>query len=142
LEQWQGRKHSLIGLFMCYIHIQSLTFVQWWVHLPYFVQLKNNNLQPNQQVKKKKVISDQQWYKPHMEASVTLLILETWMGFLNESMNMLDTPFPTIFFSSLTCSPHVVWTHSIHQIINAINSISLIPNYIPHFVHIVKIHIN
>ncbi len=43
-----------------------------------------------------------------MEAGVTLLILETRMGFLSESMNMLDTPFPTIFFSSLTCSPHVV----------------------------------
>jgi hypothetical protein len=43
------------------------------------VQCKNNNLKPNQQVKKKKVISDQQWYKPHMEAGVTLLILE-WVS--------------------------------------------------------------
>jgi hypothetical protein len=128
LEQWQGCKHSLIGVFMRYIHIQSLTFVQWSVRLPYLVRSKNNNLKPNQQVKKKKVISDQQWYKPHMEGSVTLLILETRMGFLSENMNLLDTLFPTIFFSSLTCSPHVVWTHSIHQIINAINSISLIPN--------------
>jgi len=47
------------------------------VHLPYFVQLKNNILKPNQQVKKKKVIFDQQWYKHHIEAGVTLLILET-----------------------------------------------------------------
>jgi hypothetical protein len=110
--------------------------------LPYLVQSKNNNLKPNQQVKKKKVISEQECYKPDVEAGVTLLILETPMSFLSESMNMLDTPFPTIFFSSLTCSPDVVWPHSIHQIIDAINSISRIPNHIPHFLHIVKVHIN
>jgi hypothetical protein len=72
------------------------------------MQSKNNNLKTQSTSFKKKVISNQQWYKPHMEAGVTLLILETRMGFLSESMNMLDTPFPTIFFSSLTCSPHVV----------------------------------
>jgi len=41
------------------------------------MQSKNNKLKPNQQVKRKKVIYNQQWNKPHMEVGVTLLILET-----------------------------------------------------------------